>query len=220
VALAARQRSGHELASVRLDSGDLAADAFEVRKRLDAAGLSRVRILASGDLDEWRVTELVATGAPIDGFGLGTSLSTGAGSAERGIDGGALGGVFKLVWVEGGHPPVKIAGEKSTWPGIKQVVRAGDFEKDMIQLRDEPVPDNFRKLLVPVIEDGEIIDGALDSLEAARARAAAQLATFPDRYQRLDDPEPYPVEFSDPLMELRAHARSRHELIADAPPSS
>jgi nicotinate phosphoribosyltransferase len=220
VAHAARQRTGHELASVRLDSGDMAADAFEVRKRLDAAGLSGVRILASGDLDEWRVAELVATAAPIDGFGLGTSLSTGAGSAERGIDGGALGGVFKLVWVEGGDPPVKIAGEKSTWPGIKQVVRAGDFEKDMIQLRDEPVPDNFRKLLVPVIEDGEIIDGALDSLEAARARAAAQLATFPDRYQRLDDPEPYQVVFSDPLTELRTRARSRHELIADAPPSS
>jgi nicotinate phosphoribosyltransferase len=206
VAIDARQRLGHELLSVRLDSGDMAADAFAVRKRLDAAGLTGVRILVSGDLDEWRMAELIATGAPIDGFGLGTSLATGAGSAGHGVDGGALGGVFKLVWVEGGNLPVKIAGEKSTWPGIKQVVRVGDFDKDIIQLEEEPMPATGRPLLVPVIDGGEVLDGAVAPLEDARKRAAEQLAAFPDRHQRLDDPDPYPVEMSERLMELRSRA--------------
>ena len=125
VALSVHRRLGHELASVRLDSGDLAADAVIVRQMLDDAGLQSVKILASGDLDEWKIRTLVATGAPLDGFGAGTSLSTGNGSLEHHAEGTALGGVFKLVWVEDGFPPVKIAGDKSTWPGIKQVVRVG-----------------------------------------------------------------------------------------------
>ncbi|MEZ4499388.1 MAG: hypothetical protein R2839_04805 [Thermomicrobiales bacterium] len=113
---------------------------------LNDADLNYVRILASGDLDEWKIRDLVAARAPIDGFGAGTSLSTGRGSIDHHAEGTALSGVFKLVWVEGGEPPVKIAGEKSTWPGVKQVVRVGEFERDIIQLDSEPIPDNGRPL--------------------------------------------------------------------------
>jgi nicotinate phosphoribosyltransferase len=207
-------RLGHRLAAVRLDSGDVAADAFEVRKMLDRAGMTSVRILASGDLDEWRIAEIVATGTPIDGFGAGTSLATGAGSAKQGVDGGALGGVFKLVWVEGGYPPVKIAGEKSTWPGMKQVVRQGDFERDVIQRAEAPA-DGGRELLVPVVAGGQTIEGAVDNLEVVRERAAAELDSLPDCYQRLDSPDTYLVEWSPGLIALQQEAIARHEQNQD-----
>jgi nicotinate phosphoribosyltransferase len=202
-------RSGHRLASVRLDSGDLAADAVTVRRMLDDAGLNDVRILVSGDLDEWKIRDLVATGAPIDGFGAGTSLSTGNGSIQHQSEGTALGGVFKLVWVEGGEPPVKIAGEKSTWPGIKQVVRIGAFEGDVIQLSEEPTPGDGRPLLVEVMRDGELIEDAAEPLETIGSRAAAELDRLPAPYHALDNPPAYPVRWSDRLLALRDHAMQR-----------
>src|SRR4029079_12439291 len=124
-----------------LDSGDLAADAQYVRATLDRAGLDQVKIAASGDLDEFYIRELVAAGAPIDSFGVGTSLGVGAGSVERDIEGAALGGIYKAVYYvdeRGPHPKVKVAGEKSPWPGIKEVYRVGNFEHDVVQLEDEP----------------------------------------------------------------------------------
>src|SRR6185437_11421746 len=133
VAHSARDRLGHVLAAVRLDSGDLASDARYVRDVLDRGGLHEVRIAASGDLDEFLITEPLDAGAPIDSFGVGTSLGVGAGSVERDIEGAALGGVYKEVFCvddRGGHPKVKVAGEKSTWPGIKEVYRFGNFESD------------------------------------------------------------------------------------------
>ena len=165
VALEARQRHGHEFDSVRLDSGDLGADSVIVRRMLDNAGFQNVKILASGDLDEWKIRDLVATGAPLDGFGAGTSLSTGNGSIEHHAEGAALGGVFKLVWVEGGFPPVKIAGDKSTWPGVKQVVRIGGFQQDVIQLASESIAADGRGLLVEVMRDGSLVEGAIEPLQ-------------------------------------------------------
>src|SRR6266581_2495624 len=98
VALRTQETLGHTLAAVRLDSGDIVADSIYIRDKLDRAGLSSVRILASGDLDEWKITELLEAGATIDSFGVGTSLGNGAGSTEQGIAGGALGAVYKEVW--------------------------------------------------------------------------------------------------------------------------
>src|SRR5438552_3072181 len=93
VALRSQETLGHTLAAVRLDSGDLVADSIYVREQLDKAGMTNVRILASSDLDEWKITDLLKAGAAIDSFGVGTSLGAGTGSAERGIEGGALGAV-------------------------------------------------------------------------------------------------------------------------------
>ncbi|HEU5432228.1 MAG TPA: nicotinate phosphoribosyltransferase, partial [Thermomicrobiales bacterium] len=135
-------RTGHKLAAVRLDSGDLLADSRYVRRVLDTAGMDAVKVLVSGDLDELRIAELVAAGAPVDGFGVGGNLAVGLGAIGSGVAGGTLGAVYKLVWYEGSDEParIKLAGGKSTWPGIKQVYRIGDYREDRIHLIDEPAP--------------------------------------------------------------------------------
>src|SRR5207247_8059288 len=125
--------------------GDLAGDARFVRKALDDAGLTVTRILASGDLDEYSITELMEAKAPIDGFGVGTRIGVGAGSLEHGVAGGALGGVYKLVNVENDGMDVariKTAGDKTTWPGKKEVFRIDTFERDLVTLEHEQKPAN------------------------------------------------------------------------------
>jgi len=210
VALDVRARLGHELTSVRLDSGDLLADSRFCRTVLDEASLTEVRILASGDLDEFRIAELVANGAPIDGFGVGTSLAVGAGSMAHGVEGGALGAIYKLAWDDDETAPIKLAGEKSTWPGKKQVVRLGAFERDVIQLEDEPVPANGRVLLQPVVVGGEIVPGTLPSTSEIRDRAMHSLSELPERYERLSGGDTYPVTHSARLRKLRDAASAAH----------
>ena len=199
VAHAARDRLGHVLAAVRLDSGDLASDARYVRDVLDRGGLNEVRIAASGDLDEFLIADLLDAGAPIDSFGVGTSLGVGAGSVERDIEGAALGGVYKAVFCTdelGGHPKLKVAGEKSTWPGIKEVYRLGNFESDVIQLADEPRPPNSERLLKPVVLDGEIISGSLPPLTEISEFSQSNLRRLPDDYRQIVSPRRYPVHFT------------------------
>ena len=205
------ERWGHRLGAVRLDSGDLAADARYVRDVLDAAGLTEVRVLASGDLDEYRIAELLDRGAPLDGFGVGTSVGVGAGSLERGIAGGALGAVYKLVWYDDAIPDtddarIKLAGEKSTWPGPKQVYRRDAFGGDVIQLADEPPLPIGVPLLRQVVKGGALVEDALPPLATIRERAAEGLAALPERYRLIEDPVPYPVAWSGGLEALRRRA--------------
>jgi len=205
VAHEARDRLGHVLAAVRLDSGDLAADARYVREVLDRGGLHEVRIAASGDLDEFLITELLDAGAPIDSFGVGTSLGVGAGSVERDIEGAALGGVYKEVF-SADRPKLKIAGEKSTWPGIKEVYRLGSFESDVIQLADEPRPPNSERLLKPVVLEGEVVSGSMPPLSEIWELAQGNLRRLPEEYRQIVNARPYPVRFSEGLCRLRERA--------------
>ncbi|HEY8476292.1 MAG TPA: nicotinate phosphoribosyltransferase, partial [Chloroflexota bacterium] len=178
---------GHTLVAVRLDSGDLVGDSQYVRRVLDEAGLHDVRILLSGDLDEFAIAELLAKGAVCDGFGVGTSIGVGSGSPERGIPGGALGAVYKEVWYEDDNaedrPKIKVAGEKSTWPGRKEVYRIGQFERDVIQLEAEPRPPGGARLLRPVIVGGELVPGALPPLSEIWELAQQNLQALPERYK-------------------------------------
>ncbi|MDQ2904638.1 MAG: nicotinate phosphoribosyltransferase [Chloroflexota bacterium] len=210
VALRSQETLGHTLAAVRLDSGDIVADSIYIREQLDKAGLTNVRILASGDLDEWKILELLEAGAAIDSFGVGTSLGIGAGSAERGIEGGALGGVYKEVWYvdEAGteYPKVKIAGEKSTWPGKKEIYRHPHWEEDIVQLAHEPHPSGYSRLLKPVMRNGEMIPGSLPPLSEIRELAQQNLQALPERYRVLTPEQPYPVRFSEGLQALRMQA--------------
>lgn len=210
VALRYQETLGHSLAAVRLDSGDLVADTIYVREQLDKAGLENVRILASNDLDEWKIAALLEAGAAIDSFGVGTALGSGAGSAELGIEGGALGAVYKEVWyvAEDGteYPKVKIAGAKSTWPGKKEVYRHPQWQEDVLLLAHEPRPDNYQRLLRPAMRNGEMIPGSQPPLSEIRELAQQNLQSLPDIYRALRADPPYPVRFSAGLQSLRKQA--------------
>jgi nicotinate phosphoribosyltransferase len=216
IAREAQARTGHRLDAVRLDSGDVAADARYVRMVLDDGGLSGVRILASGDLDEYSVAALVAMDAPIDAFGVGTSIAVGAGSAIHGVSGAALGAVYKEVWSAGGEhaAKVKVADEKSTWPGRKQVYRIGSHEEDVVTLESEPPPERGKPLLNAVIRDGELLPGSTPPLPDVIANARTNLDRLPARFRELTTAPRYPVRFSDALDSMRRQAiglyRSEH----------
>ncbi len=163
-AVAAMRSEGIVARAIRLDSGDLGALAVEARATLDDAGFDTVQILASGDLDEARIGALVAAGAPIDAFGVGTRLGTSA-------DAPYLGLVYKLV-EQGGQPRLKLSPGKHTLPGRKQVWRTATG--DVLARDDEPGPPGGRPLLVPVFDGAPT--GAVGSLADARRRCAEALA--------------------------------------------
>jgi nicotinate phosphoribosyltransferase len=210
VALRYQGTLGHTLAAVRLDSGDLVADSLYIREQLNKAGLNHVRILGSGDLDEWKITELLEAGAALDAFGIGTTLGSGAGSVEQHISGGSLGTVYKEVWYvdESGteYPKMKFAGPKSTWPGKKEIYRHPRWEEDIIQLAQEPRPDGYQGLLRPMVHNGEVLPGSLPPLSEIRELAQENLKQLPARYRALTIDQPYPVHFSAGLQALRRQA--------------
>jgi nicotinate phosphoribosyltransferase len=186
VAAAVRLAIGAGLrpAAVRVDSGDLDVLSRDVRSLLDTAGLQGTRVLASGDLDEWSIAALVRAGAPIDGFAVGTALSTSE-------DAPALGGVYKLVELQEGsdvRPVMKRSQGKSTWPGRKQVYRIVDrgvATHDLVCLADEPPPPGGEPLLVPVMRNGARI--AADPLIAAvREHCRRAIDRLPDPLRSLE----------------------------------
>src|SRR5215213_7630049 len=208
VALDARTQLGHEMVAVRLDSGDLLADSKHVRRVLDEAGLRETVVLVSGDIDEFRIADLLEAGAPIAGFGVGGNLAVGLGTAAIGRVGGVLGAVYKLVWYEGVGDParIKLAGEKSTWPGRKLVYRIGAYQEDVIQLNDEPAPAGGNPLLHAAARDGEIV-AELPSVQEIQRRARTNVQSLPERYRAFHDPTPYPVQRSPGILALRERAR-------------
>jgi nicotinate phosphoribosyltransferase len=214
VARETQDRLGHTLTAVRLDSGDIAGDSVYVRRVLDEAGLREVRILASGDLDEFKIAELLAQGAKVDAFGVGTSIGVGAGSVKEGVPGGSLGAAYKEVWYEdqeqADRPKIKLAEEKSTWPGKKEVYRVGDFEEDIIQLETEPKPERSTRLLRPVIRDGRLLPGSLPPLSEIWELAQRNLKLLPEPYQELVATKPYPVRFGEGLKRLREQAAAQY----------
>lgn len=191
-------REGHRIAGVRLDSGDLGALARDVRRILDDGGLGDVQVLASGDLDEHRVRELLAGGAPIDGFGVGTRLGTSD-------DAPSLGVVYKLVADPSG-PRMKRSEGKATVPGCKQVHRFDDH--DVLARHDEASPGG-RPVLEEVVAAGRRVRGP-EPLEAARRRAAAAVAALPEGVRDLrPGPSPWEVRLSPALDRLQREVEAR-----------
>ena len=197
---------GITISAVRLDSGDLAAHARAVRAILDAAGLPAIRILGSGGLDEHRLQALCRGGAPIDGFGVGTSLTTAS-------DAPALDCAYKLQEYAGRARRKRSEG-KATWPGRKQVFRRyhpdGTIAGDVVALLGENV--RGEALLQPAMRGGRRMAG-FPGLEAARARAAASLAQLPEALRRLE-PGEVSVEISVGIRDLAAEL-DRGTLAAD-----
>jgi nicotinate phosphoribosyltransferase len=187
---------GIRVRGVRLDSGDLAALSRSVRRILDEGSLGEATIFASGNLDEYRIRDLVAGGAPIDGFGVGTSLVTSS-------DAPYLDAVYKLQEYAG-TPRRKRSTGKATWPGRKQVYRhydgAGCFAHDVVSVEGDE--QRGEPLLVPVMRKGKRL-GAPESLAAIRERAAGQLAKLPERLRALESAaSPYRVEIAPALRKL------------------
>jgi nicotinate phosphoribosyltransferase len=195
VALAPRfAELGIEIRGVRIDSGELAAHARNVRRILDDGVLRAVSIFASGGLDEAVLRRHVAETVPIDGYGIGTGLTTSQ-------DAPALDCAYKLQ-AYGGRPKRKRSEGKATWPGRKQVVRRyaadGAMAGDLLTLESEPTAGEA--LIRPVMRQGRRL--RLPSLEDARRLARAQLERLPAHLKRLETEPSYPVEVSAPLQTL------------------
>jgi nicotinate phosphoribosyltransferase len=186
-------KAGRPLWGVRLDSGDFLSLSREVRTILDEAGLHDAKIMVSGDLDEYRIRDLVAAGAPVDAFGVGTQLATSA-------DAPSLGGTYKLVVLDIGgikRFTAKYSPDKISVPGAKQVFR--DEARDVIARSGEC--GRGEALLRPVMLGGRLIE-PLPSLEQSRQRCADMLAKLPPALRQLETGEPWPVIHSRELREL------------------
>ncbi len=203
VALAPRLASaGIRIKGVRIDSGDLAEHARRVRRILDAGGLDHVIIFASGDLDEYALREILAAGAPVDGFGVGTRLDTSS-------DVPYLDCAYKLQEYAG-KPRRKRSEGKATWPGRKQVYRHRDADGrmafDVVTLEAEERPGE--PLLVPVMRDGRRLAKATPLLDI-RQRAKDNLSRLPESLRRLQEAFEYGVEIAPALQALAAEVDQR-----------
>jgi nicotinate phosphoribosyltransferase len=185
--------AGRRLAGIRLDSGDIVALARLARERLDAAGLGDVAVFASGGLDEYEIARILAAGAPVDGFGVGTNFATSA-------DAPTLESVYKLVAVDC-RPMAKRSTGKATLPGPKQVWRRPGFGGDVLALWEEPSPAPGAEPLLEEV-DLDAVPGDPEATSAARARFEADWSGLPQQYRDLTNPTRYEVEVSNRLQAL------------------
>ena len=194
------EANGFKLGGIRLDSGDLAETSKKIRKILDRNNLNYVKIFVSGDLDEYKITQLQNEGAKIDSFGVGTKMGT---SADRPY----LDVIYKLCETmssDGSFSAImKLSKDKLTLPGRKQVYRFQDaqkvFRKDIIALADEKV--GGEPLLVKVMENGKR-NYRLPSLNEIRGKASDSLSKLPAEFKTLTNAPLFPVELSEKLQEL------------------
>ena len=217
------ETKGQKLFAVRLDSGDLAYLSKRARAMLDKAGLSYVKVVASNQLDEYLIKSLIQQGAPIDAFGVGTSLITGQKDA-------ALDGVYKLSMADG-KPNLKLSEdfEKITLPGVKKIYRYfngnGNFYADGILLNEEDNPERIFHPLQPM-KSSEVKDMKKEvlqsevysagnvlykkkSIKEISEYAKERLAKLPDEHKRFENPHLYKVGISSKLMNLR------NEIVAE-----
>jgi len=195
------KEKGFRLQGIRLDSGDIAVLSKLARKMLDRAGLKYVKILASGNLDEFKIKKLLERGARVDSFGVGTNMGTSS-------DAPSLDVIYKISEVtdENGEflPTMKLSKAKVTYPGRKQVFRIKDkkarFIKDILGLEKEKI--KGIPLLKKVVHRGKMIYRS-PSLENIRTFARNNLSRFPDRLRQIDSRYKYPVIVSAGLLNLR-----------------
>lgn len=209
-----------KLKGVRLDSGDLLTLSKAVRVILDENDCKHTKIVASGDLNEYKIAGLRSAGAPIDLYGVGTDL-------VASLDSPSLGGVYKLVEIEqdGKIVPIcKFSENKATFPGPHQVFRfvdsAGKLQKDVIALADED-PASLgngpaEALLAPCMKNGKRTNHP-ETLDSIRARVRTEMARLPDTLHMLDEApepserwdEPFKAKPSKRLLDLIENVRDR-----------
>ncbi|KKL97845.1 hypothetical protein LCGC14_1830360 [marine sediment metagenome] len=196
---------GNKIKGVRIDSGDLIAHSKKVRQILDEKGCSDVLIVASSDLNEYKIKEIIDKNAPIDAFGVGTELATSR-------DDPTLSGVYKLIEYNN-TPIIKISEEKITYPGIKQVYRRYDrngiLEEDIITLVNEPTPTNSESLLRPIMKNGRLI-GNLPEIDEIQRYYFKNMKKLSQIYKNLEKVHPFKIKLSKNLMELTNQLKRKH----------
>jgi nicotinate phosphoribosyltransferase len=203
VALAPRLKAaGISIGGVRLDSGDLITLSKAVRRILDEGGLRDVTIFASGGIDETVIANIIRSGAPIDGFGIGSSLTTS-------YDAPGLDCAYKLEEYAG-LPRRKRSAGKATWPGRKQVWRRfgadGRMAGDILSLEND---DQAGEPLIELVMQGGKRVAPAPTLGEIRARAARDLERLPEPLRRLEPGASYPVEVSEALRRLAVEVDGR-----------
>jgi nicotinate phosphoribosyltransferase len=187
---------GKKLVGVRIDSGDLAAQARAVRKVFDDANLREVKIFGSGGLDEFDLAQFAAANIPYDSYGVGTKMGTSADAPWSDIS-------YKLVEFEN-RSVLKLSEGKVSWPGKKQVFRScdgqGRMQHDVIGLREESL--TGEGLLKEYMRDGRACESC-PILTESRKIFEVEFASLPENVKAIRNPDRYPVEFSPALTALR-----------------
>ena len=188
---------GERLQGVRIDSGDLATLAREVRKIFAAADMKDVKIIGSGGLDEFDLAEFSDANVPYDSYGVGTQMGVSGDAPWFDI-------AYKLIEYDG-RPVLKLSTGKVSWPSKKQVYRLCDVDgrlnNDFVTRRDENIPD-AEPLLKKVMVQGKTF-APLPPLEQSRAAFLEEFGSLPEAMKSIRNPERYSVEFSAALKELR-----------------
>jgi nicotinate phosphoribosyltransferase len=188
---------GQRLQGVRIDSGDLARLAVEVRCIFDAAGFTDVKIVGSGGLDENDLEQFSNSNVPYDSFGVGTKMGVSADAPWLDI-------AYKLVEYKN-RPVLKLSTGKASWPGRKQLFRVregnGQLGKDVVGSRDEQIP-GAEPLLKKMMENGKPT-AVSSSLEDLRSAFREEFGRLPDSIKAIVRPAEYPVEFTPALKALR-----------------
>jgi nicotinate phosphoribosyltransferase len=218
------ESSGHRLVGIRIDSGDLAFLSRRVRQMFDQENLSYVKIVASNELDEYIISDILAQGGKVDIWGVGTNLVTGSGAG-----GGALGGVYKMV-EHNGQPKIKLSAnpEKMTNPGIKKIVRFYDreglMEADALAADSEDLSNgevlivdpnnplrrkkvdsgNRLELLKPIVKSGKVVY-QFPSIEQIRNHRKEDLMQLHESHRRLHNPHEYKVGLTHTLWQQKEH---------------
>jgi len=188
---------GNNIRGVRIDSGDLIQHSKKVREILDNNGCRDVIIVASSDLNEYKIKKMIDSNAPIDAFGVGTELATSR-------DDPTISGVYKLIEYNG-KPKIKISEEKITYPGKKQIYRIyneqGFLKEDILMLDDDEAPTNSEALLVPIMKKGILIN-KLPNIMEIQQYYKENIKKLPDEFKTLDENHVFKLKISEKLNNL------------------
>jgi len=197
---------GNKIRGVRIDSGNLIDHAKKVRNILDKEGCDKVLIVASSDLNEYKIKQILDNKAPIDAFGIGTELATSR-------DDPTISGVYKLIEYNE-IPKIKVSEEKLTYPGIKQVNRifdkSGIFKEDILRLDEEPEVPNSKPLLIPIMRDGKLIY-ELPKIDEIRQYYLKNMETLPKGYKVLKENHLFKLKISQKLESLTESLKGKYD---------
>ncbi len=197
---------GNKIRGVRIDSGNLIDHAKKVRNILDKQGCDKVLIVASSDLNEYKIKEILDNKAPIDAFGVGTELATSR-------DDPTVSGVYKLIEYNE-IPRIKVSEEKLTYPGIKQINRifdkSGMFKEDILRLDEEPEIPNSKTLLIPIMMDGKLVY-ELPKIDEIRQYYSQNMETLPKEYKVLKENHLFELKISQKLESLIESLKGKYD---------